>query len=138
MKIERAKAVAISGTPNSNTVVYGVKIDGVWKIGCGSDKELAQKVAASLNLFDTLLEELSQYIPKEPEDNYSAYIIGGSWIDKVGYDKKKRKLKIWKAGGQNLVHLEVPEDVADNLIHAESVGGAYNKTVRGKYPLEQN
>jgi hypothetical protein len=105
------------------------------------DKEMAQRIAAALNFFDTVMSALSTQQFKEIKvnaepDNFQRFAIGGSWVAAIGYDSKNYKLQIEKYNGSILTYLNVPLNVAQRLLVDNSVGNTYNKLIKGKYQTE--
>ena len=103
-------------------------------------EEFAQKIAAALNFFDTVMGAITNVTGSNvgaKSDNFKQYLIGGSWIAKIGYDYEKNKLRIWKMDDTFFTHLSVPVEVWAELLKSESVGGMYNRIIRGKYEIEK-
>ena len=60
--------------------------------------------------------------------------VESSQIKEIGYDEANMVLEVqFKRGNAVYQYVEVPPDVADNLIDAESLGKFFNANVRDKY-----
>jgi hypothetical protein len=104
----------------------------------GKNLEFVQRIAAALNLFGTVMDAITnvQHKTDITPDKFTEYIVGGSWIAKIGYDFNNEKLRVWKMDGQIFTHLNVDIGTWLKLRQFESIGGGYNTLIRGKYPLE--
>ena len=63
--------------------------------------------------------------------------VNSSNIAKMGYDPTRKILVIEFHSGSKYAYKDVPEEVYDNLVHAESVGGTFHRDVKTKYDYER-
>ena len=59
--------------------------------------------------------------------------VESSAIDAVGYDAARRALSVAYKGGREYVYLDVPPEVFDALLKAESKGKFVNAEVKPRY-----
>lgn len=55
----------------------------------------------------------------------------------VGYDAKTKELRVEFKNKKIWEYEDVPKEVVDNLIGAESVGKFFNENIKGKYKETQ-
>ncbi len=58
-------------------------------------------------------------------------------IDSLGYDELSHAMISRFKGGSSYIYYCVPSEVYDQVRSAESVGGAFNQLVKGRYLYEQ-
>ena len=59
-------------------------------------------------------------------------------IEAVTYDESAHALRArFRAGGKVMVYENVPQDVYDSLIFAESVGSFFREHIEGSYPAHE-
>lgn len=58
-------------------------------------------------------------------------------IKAVGYDPASKTLEVEFKNGAVYQHSGVPQDLADRMVHSESVGGFYNKMVKSTFKGER-
>jgi len=59
-------------------------------------------------------------------------------IEAVAYDERAQSLRAkFRAGGKVMVYENVPQDVYDSLIFADSVGGFFREHIEGAYPARE-
>lgn len=59
--------------------------------------------------------------------------VASSMIGEVAYDADRRELHVRFMGGQTYVYADVPREVYDGLLAAESAGRYLNASVKGRY-----
>lgn len=59
-----------------------------------------------------------------------------SWIGSISYDADTCLLKVGVKNGPTYTH-EVPPDVHDAFVKAESPGKFYNAVIKPEYPVEE-
>lgn len=60
--------------------------------------------------------------------------VYSSSVSEIGYDDAKHDLiVIWARGGKRSVYENVPEDLADQVMNAPSVGQALREQIQGHY-----
>ena len=64
--------------------------------------------------------------------------VKSSLIDKVGYDPEAKVLAVQMNYSSDVyLYQDVPQDIFDDLLAAESKGGFYVKNIKGKYKTER-
>ena len=64
----------------------------------------------------------------------SSAILDSSAIHEVRYDVPRRTLSVWFLGNRRPYHyLDVPEEVYEELLHADSAGNYFNQHIRHHY-----
>jgi hypothetical protein len=59
-------------------------------------------------------------------------------LEQVGYDPDRRCLRAkFRDSGRTYVYSEVPQEVYDSLLFAESVGTFFNENIRDCYEFEE-
>jgi hypothetical protein len=59
-------------------------------------------------------------------------------IEAVAYDEKAHRLKAkFRADGKVMIYENVPPDVYDALIFADSIGGFFRSHIEGAYPARE-
>lgn len=131
-------------TPTSH---FGFDHNSIIDINTGAAKaqylsrEFAEEVLKALELYDKAKELLFIQQPvvapfKSPQSLNqqlfnSRYLVESSWIESMGY--VGGTLRIYKADGGTITHLDVPEHVWRKLLNSDSVGQTYNKLIKGQY-----
>jgi hypothetical protein len=64
--------------------------------------------------------------------------VESSNIKAVGYCQPTRDLFVTFKDGNTYMHKEVPQDIYDNMIDADSVGSFYHANVKGKFESVKN
>ncbi len=64
-------------------------------------------------------------------------MVKSSNIRSVGYDAATKTLEVEFQGGNVYQHEDVPQDLADRLVRAESVGRFYNQNVKGTFEAKR-
>jgi hypothetical protein len=104
---------------------------------------VAQKCAKALELYDLLAEH---FLPKPDFTEFDSFVgIESSWILKLGYDSKQKRMLVVMLSGdkeKTLVYQDVPPQVFVRVLKPDaefgfSVGAAYNKLLRGQYEVEE-
>ena len=64
--------------------------------------------------------------------------VKSSLLDKVGYDPEAKVLAVQMNYSSDVyLYQDVPQDIFDDLLAAESKGGFYVKNIKGKYKTER-
>ena len=64
--------------------------------------------------------------------------VTSSLLDKVGYDPEAKVLAVQMNYSSDVyLYQDVPQDIFDDLLAAESKGGFYVKNIKGKYKTER-
>ena len=63
--------------------------------------------------------------------------VDSSALDAVGYDPRRRVLHVAYKGGREYAYLDVPPDVYDALLQADSKGRFVNEVVKPRYRFEE-
>ena len=64
--------------------------------------------------------------------------VKSSLLDKVGYDPEAKVLAVQMNYSSDVyLYRDVPQDIFDDLLAAESKGGFYVKNIKGKYKTER-
>ena len=64
--------------------------------------------------------------------------VSSSFLDKVGYDAQAKVLAIQMKNSSDVyLYRDVPVDVFDDLLAADSKGAYYVKHIKGKYKTER-
>lgn len=64
--------------------------------------------------------------------------VKSSLIDKVGYDPEAKVLAVQMNYSSDVyLYQDVPQDIFDDLLAAESKGGFYVKNIKGKFKTER-
>ena len=64
--------------------------------------------------------------------------VSSSFLDKVGYDAQAKVLAIQMKNSSDVyLYQDVPQELYDDLLAAESKGGFYVKNVKGKFRTER-
>ena len=63
--------------------------------------------------------------------------VSSSAISSVGYDRKGRVLELEFSSGGVYDYYEVPPEVYESLMSAESKGRFVSEQIRGQYPSEK-
>jgi hypothetical protein len=61
------------------------------------------------------------------------YRVESSAMRAVGYDKASRRMRIVFAQGNTHDYCDVPRDVFESLLSAESKGAYFNRAIKDKY-----
>jgi len=114
----------------------------------------AERIKKALELYDELEEKFASKNPALLKTDVlntvldhvdldrrlynNRYTVSSSWIATVGYDTKTGTLRLYKKDGETITHTGVPSHLFYKVVNAESVGHAWNESVKGKYPLLEN
>ena len=60
--------------------------------------------------------------------------VESSQIKSVGYDEESSTLEVEFKNGSVYEYADVPKDVYEGMMNADSVGRTFNATVKGVYP----
>ena len=64
--------------------------------------------------------------------------VKSSLLDKVGYDPEAKVLAVQMNYSSDVyLYQDVPQDIFDDLLAAESKGGFYVKNIKGKFKTER-
>jgi len=63
--------------------------------------------------------------------------VDSSNLAAVGYDPETRTLEIEFRNGRVYRYFDVPSDVYEELMAADTLGGYFNRNIRNRYPFEQ-
>ena len=60
-------------------------------------------------------------------------------IEAIAYDEKAHRLKAkFRADGKVVIYENVPPEVYDSLIFADSIGGFFRSHIEGAYPARED
>jgi hypothetical protein len=59
--------------------------------------------------------------------------VSSSNIVSIGYDPETRDLEVEFKGGSAYRHAEVPQEIYDGFMAADSKGGFYHANIKGKF-----
>ncbi|KKK77677.1 hypothetical protein LCGC14_2851170 [marine sediment metagenome] len=63
--------------------------------------------------------------------------VESSHIEAIGYDSGVQQVRVRFKGGATYVYYDVPANIANNFIEAESVGEYLNEHIKGEYRYEK-
>lgn len=63
--------------------------------------------------------------------------VKSSNIESVAYDPESKMLEIRFNGGGLYSYADVPQAAYDNLMSAESVGGEFHRSIKGKFEFKR-
>ena len=103
--------------------------------------------AVTTNTGDTVIVR-SQYAPGErklpevepfdPMDIQTHTTPGSTCFSRIGYDAEREILLVqFRDGGKYYAYIDLPESVYDDFTSADSLGGYYNKYIKGVYASEK-
>ncbi len=104
--------------------------------------KLQQAVSESYERYGEKVSQRPKSTDNSPEA-FNSFIVDSTWISKVGYDSKKNRMMIVKAGQsdeQAYVYKDVPKNTFNRVLYSsefEGVGEAYNALIKGKFELEE-
>ena len=67
------------------------------------------------------------------DDNFDFQLVNSSAMHGIGYDKITHSLLIQFDNGRRYIYQDVPEEVYNTLMGAESKGNAFNLMIQGNY-----
>jgi hypothetical protein len=60
-------------------------------------------------------------------------------IEAVAYDESTRRLRArYRDSGETVTYENVPQELYDSLIFAQSIGGFFRDHIEGHFPLRRN
>jgi hypothetical protein len=60
-------------------------------------------------------------------------------IEAVAYDESAHVLRAkYRDSGETVIYEEVPQDIYDSLIFADSIGGFFRDHIEGRFPRRKN
>jgi hypothetical protein len=63
--------------------------------------------------------------------------VSSSTAEALGYDEKKKILRVWFRTGKIYDYANVPKTKFETLLGAPSIGEYFNKSIRGSYPYKK-
>ena len=91
-----------------------------------------RKLADKLSSLDSLNEKEINFLT-EKLDTGETYEVDSSNVDKIIYYTKQNALEIKFHSGGKYKYFDVPQEIVDNLLEADSCGSYYHNHIKGKY-----
>jgi hypothetical protein len=63
--------------------------------------------------------------------------VSSSTAEALGYDEKKKILRVWFTTGKIYDYANVPKTEFETLLCTPSIGEYFNKSIRGSYPYKK-